>query len=449
MFKFLKEKLSKAVSIFSKRVEESSEEVVEEKPKKTEEVKESKKEKIIKKKEIKEKKTEKPKKKDKKSTKEEKQKKQSKEEKEEAKEEKEEAKEEKEEAKEEELKEEKQGFFKKIFKKKEQEPEEPKEEKEKEEKEEEPKEKPESQPKEEQEQEPKEEPKEEKQGFFKKILKISISDNKFNELFWEIELALLENNVAVEVIEKFKQDLKGELLNKKLSPFKLSQIIKKSFGNTLEELFNVKEIDLISNIKKQKPYTILFVGVNGSGKTTNLAKVAYLLKNKGLKPVIAACDTFRAAALHQLEEHCNNLGIKLIKHDYGSDAAAVAFDAIKHAESKNLDVVLIDTAGRSHSNVNLMDELKKIERVSKPHLTVFVGDSLTGNDVVEQARAFNESVGIDAIILSKVDVDEKGGAAISVSHITGKPIIYIGSGQEYKDLKEFDKELVINSLGLD
>jgi len=255
--------------------------------------------------------------------------------------------------------------------------------------------------------------------------------------------------VAVEVIEKFKQDLKGELLNKKLSPFKLSQIIKKSFGNTLDELFDLEKIDLISNIKKQKPYTILFVGVNGSGKTTNLAKVAYLLKNKGLKSVIAACDTFRAAALHQLEEHCNNLDIKLIKHDYGSDAAAVAFDAIKHAESKGLDVVLIDTAGRSHSNVNLMDELKKVERVSKPHLTVFVGDSLTGNDVVEQARAFNEAVGIDAIILSKVDVDEKGGAAISVSHITGKPIIYIGSGQEYKDLKEFDKELVINSLDLD
>ena len=184
----------------------------------------------------------------------------------------------------------------------------------------------------------------------------------------------MENNVAVEVIEKFKQDLKEQLLSKKVSPFKIDVLIKETLKKSVEELFDKKQINLLSNINKEKPYVILFVGVNGSGKTTSLAKLANLLKNKGFKSVVAACDTFRAAALHQLEEHCNNLDIKLIKHDYGSDAAAVTFDAIKHAKAKNLDAVLIDTAGRSHANVNLMDELKKLNRIANPNLTIFVGD---------------------------------------------------------------------------
>jgi fused signal recognition particle receptor len=171
------------------------------------------------------------------------------------------------------------------------------------------------------------------------------------------------------------------------------------------------------------------------------------LKNN-LKPVMAACDTFRAAAIQQIEQHASNLNVKLIKHDYGSDAAAVAYDAIQHAKAKNYDVVLIDTAGRSDSNVNLMDELKKVIRVSQPDFTIFVGDSLTGNDAVDQAKAFNQAVGIDGIILSKTDVDEKGGAFISVSFVTGKPILYVGTGQEYEDIKEFEPDIIINSLGL-
>ena len=164
--------------------------------------------------------------------------------------------------------------------------------------------------------------------------------------------------------------------------------------------------------------------------------------------VIAAADTFRAAAIDQLQLHADKLNIKMIKHDYGSDAAAVAFDAVKHAEAKKIDVVLIDTAGRIHSNINLMDEMKKIIRVAKPDLKIFIGESITGNDCTEQAKKFNEAIGIDGIILSKADIDEKGGAAISISYITGKPILYIGTGQEYKDIKEFNPEMIMENLGL-
>ena len=296
-------------------------------------------------------------------------------------------------------------------------------------------------PEEDKTEEPKEETAEEKPN-----IKLSISEKKFNDLFWDIELALMENNVAIEVIEKLKQDLQQELLGKKLNPFKLTKIITETFKQSLQDIFDIKKLDLIKEIKNKQPYVILFVGVNGSGKTTSLAKLAYLLKKNKLQPVLAACDTFRAAALHQIQEHADNLKLRLIKHDYGSDAAAVAYDAIQHTKSKKLPVVLIDTAGRSHSNINLMDELKKVARIANPDLTIFVGDSLTGNDTVEQAKKFNEIVGIDAIILSKMDVDEKGGAAISVSYITKKPIIYTGTGQDYSDLEEFDKNKITDSL---
>ena len=149
-----------------------------------------------------------------------------------------------------------------------------------------------------------------------------------------------------------------------------------------------------------------------------------------------------------MEDHGDRLGIKIIKHDYGSDPAAVSFDAIKHAKAKNIDVVLIDTAGRLHSNANLMEEMKKIVRVAKPDLKIFVGEAITGNDCIEQAKSFNDMIGIDGIILAKADVDEKGGAAISVSYVTKKPIMYLGVGQEYKDLKEFEPKLIVEGLEL-
>ncbi len=442
MFKFLKDKLKNAVSKFTKKVEEEVVEVAEEKPK--EKVKEAKEKKDEAKPE--EKKEEKKKEKPVEKKVEEKPK--------EIVEKKEEGKVENEEIKEEP---EKKGFFKRIFHKKE--VEKPKEVKEKIEEKEEVKE---EKVKEEAEKEeikkeiekPKkvEEEKPEKKGFFRKIgeavTKVSLSEQKFDEIFWELEVALLENNVALEVIEKIKEDLKEKLTKEKIPRGNINSIIISSLRNSIEDLFDVEKINLIKEIKKKKPYVIIFVGVNGSGKTTNMMKFADLCLKNNLKPVIAACDTFRAAAIQQLEVHSDKLNVKLIKQDYGSDAAAVAFDAIEHAKSKNYDVVLIDTAGRSHSNVNLMDELKKVIRVSDPDFIVFVGDSLTGNDAVEQAKTFNEAVGIDGIILSKTDVDDKGGAFISVSYVTGKPILYIGTGQTYADIKEFDPNIVIKGLGL-
>ncbi|MGM5482482.1 MAG: signal recognition particle-docking protein FtsY [Nanobdellota archaeon] len=295
-----------------------------------------------------------------------------------------------------------------------------------------------------------------KKGFFSQVrssvvdavTKSSISEDKFNDLFWEIEVALLENNVAVEVIEKIKNDLKEKLVDTKVRRGNTADIIIQSLTDSVHDLFKLEPIKLEEKVKEKRPYTIAFVGVNGSGKTTSIAKLAYSLKKQGYKCVIAAADTFRAAAIQQLEEHADKVGVKLIKHDYGADPAAVSFDAVKYANSKNLDFVLIDTAGRLHSNSNLLDEMKKIVRVAKPDLKIFVGESTTGNDCVEQAKKFDEMIGIDGIILAKADVDTKGGAAISVSHVTGKPIIYMGVGQGYEDLAQFDPEMVVENLGL-
>lgn len=292
---------------------------------------------------------------------------------------------------------------------------------------------------------------EEKKGFFQKITEAittkKISEEKFNELFWELELALLENNVAVEVIEKIKTDLKKQLVDKPISRGKVEKTIAETLHKSIDELFSTPP-DLLSIAKNKKPFVICFVGVNGSGKTTSIAKLAKYFQSKGLSVVLAAADTFRAAAIDQLQIHADKLGVKLIKHDYGSDPAAVAFDAIKHAESAKKDIVLIDTAGRLHSNTNLMDEMKKITRVAKPDMKIFVGESITGNDCIEQAKQFDNAIGIDGIILAKADIDEKGGAAISVSYVTHKPILFLGVGQEYDDLEAFNKEKVIAGIGL-
>ncbi|NTV23619.1 MAG: signal recognition particle-docking protein FtsY [Nanoarchaeota archaeon] len=278
------------------------------------------------------------------------------------------------------------------------------------------------------------------------ITKVSLSESKFDELFWDFELSLMENNVAVEVIEKIKSDLKADLVNKKLARGSLDKAVLDSLRRSIEGLFEARPTDLVSLAAKKKPYVIVMVGINGAGKTTTVAKLVSMFKKHNLECVVAACDTFRAAAIQQIEEHTDKLGVKLIKHDYGSDPAAVAFDAIEHAKAKGKDIVLIDTAGRLHSNTNLMAELEKVIRVSKPDFKLFIGESIAGNDVVEQVKLFNEKVGIDGIILAKADIDEKGGAAISVSYVTGKPVLYLGMGQGYDDLIEFDKEKVISQL---
>jgi len=293
----------------------------------------------------------------------------------------------------------------------------------------------------------------EEKGFFakvkEKITTKKIDSKQFDELFWDLELALLENNVAVEVIEKIKEDLKKKLVDVPLKKSEIQTKIMESLRKSIADLFETPSADLVQQVKyNEKPYIILFVGINGSGKTTTIAKVAHMMLKNGLKPIIAASDTFRAAAIQQLEEHGKKLGVKIVKHDYGADPSAVAFDAIKAAKAHNMDVVLIDTAGRMHSNVNLVEEMRKIVRVTKPNMKIFVGEAITGNDAVAQSQAFDKAIDIDGIILAKSDIDEKGGAIVSISYVTGKPILYLGTGQSMDDLEKFDPKDIMSKLGL-
>lgn len=292
---------------------------------------------------------------------------------------------------------------------------------------------------------------EEKKSFFQKVkssFTYKISENEFNEIFDDLEFLLLENNVALEVVEDIRSKLSEKLIGKEIKKQDLEEQISTELKNTLNEILiepdNPLEIIKIS----QKPFTILFFGINGTGKTTSIAKVTNFLKQAGFSVVLAAGDTFRAASIEQLEQHAERLKVSVIKQNYGADPAAVGFDAIKYAKNHKIDVVLIDTAGRMHTKSNLIEEMKKIERVTKPDLKIFVAESIAGNDAVEQAKTFNKAIEIDGAILSKADIDEKGGTIISVSHATGKPIFYLGVGQEYNDLELFNKQKFIESLGL-
>ncbi|MBW2982923.1 signal recognition particle-docking protein FtsY [Candidatus Woesearchaeota archaeon] len=293
-----------------------------------------------------------------------------------------------------------------------------------------------------------EEPKDKKDGFFSRITKVKLSEERFDDVFWDLEVALLENNVAMEVIEKVKADLREALAGEKVSRKGVQGLILDTLKESIKEALSVEQVDLLAEAEEHQPLVIAMIGVNGSGKTTTLAKLAKYFQDHGKSVVAAAADTFRAAAIQQLEEHTTKLGVKLIKHDYQADPAAVAFDAVKHARAKGIDVVLIDSAGRLHSNDNLMNELKKLIKVNQPDLNIFVGEAITGNDCVEQAKLFDQAVGIDALILAKADVDEKGGAPLSASYVTRKPVIFLGTGQSYEDLTPFKPDEVLEKLGL-
>jgi fused signal recognition particle receptor len=190
----------------------------------------------------------------------------------------------------------------------------------------------------------------------------------------------------------------------------------------------------------------MFVGINGTGKTTAIAKLTSRLQKNNLSVVLAASDTFRAGAIEQISIHGDRLSAKVVKHQAGGDPAAVAYDALEHAKAKHIQVLLVDTAGRMQTNTNLMDEMKKIKRVVKPHLTIFVGDSLAGNDAIEQAKAFDAAVGIDAVILTKIDADAKGGAALSIAYTIKKPIAFLSTGQGYEDIIKFDSKWMVDRL---
>jgi len=274
-----------------------------------------------------------------------------------------------------------------------------------------------------------------------------ISEEKLEDLLWDLEIGLLESDVAYSVIESIKNDLKQELGNMSVDRSRIGEVIEEILRNAIGHVLTSAELDFNDFIDRtKKPIVIMFVGVNGSGKTLSIAKIATLLKKHGKSSVMAAGDTFRAGAIEQLGIHADKVGVKIIKHGPGSDPAAVAYDAIEHAKAKHKDVVLLDTAGRMQTNINLMDEMAKIKRVAKPDLILFVGDALAGNDAVEQAKRFNEIVGIDGVILTKVDTDAKGGSALSVAYTIGKPLLFIGVGQKYEDQIPFDPQWMIDNI---
>ncbi|MDO9536902.1 MAG: signal recognition particle-docking protein FtsY [Thermoplasmata archaeon] len=275
-----------------------------------------------------------------------------------------------------------------------------------------------------------------------------IKESKLNELLWNLEVGLMESDVAVEVIEELKTDLKRELVGKKVKRSADFQIaVNQAIKTSLQKVLTTSTLDFDDYIDKQpKPIVIMFVGVNGTGKTTAIAKITHRLLARKKSVVLAAGDTFRAGAIEQLTLHSEKLGVKIIKHQAGADSAAVAYDAVEHAKARFKDVVLVDTAGRMQTNANLMDEMKKIKRIAAPNLVIFVGDSLAGNDAVEQARKFNEAIGIDAVILTKIDADAKGGAALSITHAVKKPIIFVSTGQEYDQFAVFDAKWMIDRI---
>ena len=284
-----------------------------------------------------------------------------------------------------------------------------------------------------------------------KIKKITISEKEFDVYSEELEMLLLENNVALEVAENIIKKLKEKIIGESFLKKEIESEIKDAFKEIIEEIL-IEPFDIIEKIKnrenKNEPYIILFCGINGTGKTTSVAKIADYLKKNKISCVLAAGDTFRAASIEQLQKHGEKIGVKVISQEYGSDPTAVGFDAIKYAKKNLINCVLIDTAGRIHTSKNLLKEIEKIVRICKPDLKLFVGESITGNDAIEQAKSFNWSIGIDGIILTKADIDEKGGTALSVGEVTKKPILYLGTGQEYEAIEVFDKKKFIGRLGL-
>jgi len=286
-----------------------------------------------------------------------------------------------------------------------------------------------------------------------KILLSEISEDYAKKYLEEFKLYLIENEVAVEAADKIIEETLSSLKKIKVKRFSskkevLENVLKevvRSFIIKPEESKNIKKI-IENNIKSGKTTIILFVGPNGGGKTLTVVKIAnYLLKN-GFESVIACSDTFRAGAIEQLKKLAEKIKIRVIARGYGHDSASVAIDAINSAKANEIPVVLIDTAGRTEIDRNLLEEMKKIKRVSNPDLTIYVGDSLSGNAIIQQIKEFDKYVGIDGVILTKIDADVKGGTIISVGYAAKKPIMFLGNGQELDDIIEFNEENVFKKI---
>jgi fused signal recognition particle receptor len=289
-------------------------------------------------------------------------------------------------------------------------------------------------------------------GFANKISQKELSDKDITEILNEFLLVLVENDVAYSVAKRICDNLYAKLKQIQVKRFgdpteSAKGVLREVLCELLQGSGDAKFFETLNRCKKEhRPAVVLFVGVNGTGKTSSIAKIGHLLLADGFSVIIAAADTYRTGSIEQIEEHARRIGIRAIKHDYGGDAAAVAFDAANYAKAHGVNVVLIDSAGRMQTNKNLLEEMKKIARVVKPDLTILVVDALTGNDAVEQGRIFSEAVTLDGVILTKLDADAKGGSAISMATIIGKPIFFAAVGQNYEDLIPFNPDQMVSKI---
>lgn len=289
-------------------------------------------------------------------------------------------------------------------------------------------------------------------GLVNKITTTELKAEKLRPVLSDFKLSLVENDVAFPVAERICDEMEKRLDGVQIKRLEdRKKIVKANLREVLlETMLTNNKVDLLMAIEEKRktgePYVVVFVGINGTGKTTTIAKFTQFLKKRGHSVVLACSDTYRAGSIEQLEEHAKRLGVRMIKHKYGADPAAVAYDTVNHAKAHGTNVVLIDTAGRIQTNRNLMNELAKIKRIVNPDMTILTVDSLTGNDAVMQAEEFHKSVGIDATILTKVDADVKGGSALSVTYVTKKPVLFIGTGQKYEDLEKFEPEKFVQMI---
>ena len=289
-------------------------------------------------------------------------------------------------------------------------------------------------------------------NLYDRIAKTELTGKDLDNVLDEFQLSLIENDVAVSAADFISNELREKLKDVQFARFtdprtRVKVILQEVLLSLLQR---GGQLDIFALIDKKKsvgePAVLVFIGINGTGKTTSIAKLAHVLQKKGRTVILAASDTYRSGSIEQLEEHARRIGVRVIKHQYGADPAAVAFDAVNYAKAHRINAVLIDTAGRMQNNKNLLEEMRKIVRVTNPDLTILVVDALTGNDAVEQGKVFSEAVKIDGIILAKLDADVKGGSAISLSYIMGKPVAMVGTGQKYDDLEPFQAEAIVKNL---
>jgi fused signal recognition particle receptor len=264
----------------------------------------------------------------------------------------------------------------------------------------------------------------------------------------DLEMALLASDVEMGTAEAILDRVREELADTtRTRGTSVAAVVEDALQAALVDVMSAGEFDFEAGLTAaDAPAVVVFTGVNGVGKTTTIAKMARRLEARGKSVVLANGDTYRAGANEQLAEHAENLGVKLISHEQGGDPAAVIYDAVEYAEANDVDVVLGDTAGRLHTDDGLMDQLAKIDRVVDPDVTLFVDEAVAGQDAVNRAREFHDAAPVDGSVLTKADADTSGGAAISIAHVTGAPILFLGTGQGYDDLEAFDPEELAASL---